>query len=64
IISERLGHSSVRITLDLYGHILGPMERSGAEAADQAMRPLLPRPAAPNADLNADALREIPGNNM
>lgn len=39
VVSERLGHSGIGITLDLYSHVLPGMERQAAEAAD-AMFPL------------------------
>jgi integrase len=32
IVSERLGHSSVSITLDIYSHVLPSMQRDAAEA--------------------------------
>jgi integrase len=32
IVSERLGHSSITITLDTYSHVLPSMQRDAAEA--------------------------------
>jgi integrase len=32
IVSERLGHSSISITLDVYSHALPSMQREAAEA--------------------------------
>jgi integrase len=32
IVSERLGHSSVSVTLDIYSHVLPSMQREAAEA--------------------------------
>ncbi len=38
VASERLGHSSVGITLDLYSHVLPGMQEGAANAADEALR--------------------------
>jgi integrase len=38
IAQERLGHSSIAITLDLYSHVLPGMQREAANMLDQAMR--------------------------
>lgn len=35
IVSERLGHSSVGITLDTYSHVLPAMQQQAAEAFDE-----------------------------
>jgi integrase len=35
IVSERLGHSSIGITLDIYSHVLPSMQSEAAEAFDQ-----------------------------
>ena len=35
IVSERLGHSSINITLDLYSHILPTMQNEAADAIDR-----------------------------
>ena len=32
VVSERLGHSTVAITLDIYSHLLPGMQREAAEA--------------------------------
>jgi integrase len=34
IVSERLGHSSIGITLDTYSHVLPSMQEEAARAAD------------------------------
>ncbi|WP_322785334.1 tyrosine-type recombinase/integrase [Carboxydothermus ferrireducens] len=34
IISESLGHSDIRITLDIYSHVLPESHRSAAEIVD------------------------------
>ena len=38
VVSNRLGHSSVSMTLDIYGHTIPGWQRSAAEAFAQAMR--------------------------
>ncbi|SMO54268.1 site-specific integrase [Melghirimyces algeriensis] len=38
VVSERLGHSSVTITLDTYSHVLPDMQKSLAEKFDLAMK--------------------------
>jgi integrase len=35
VVSERLGHASVAITLDLYSHVLPSMQSSAAQAFDE-----------------------------
>jgi hypothetical protein len=37
-VMEVLGHSTYRLTMDLYGHALPERMRSAAEVMDQAMR--------------------------
>lgn len=37
VVSERLGHSSVEITLDTYSHVLPTMQRAAALAAEEAI---------------------------
>ena len=34
VVSEVLGHSSIRITKDVYGHLMRPQLRSAADAMD------------------------------
>jgi integrase len=41
VISERLGHSSVAITLDLYSHVLEGMQEDGAMRVDEAIQAAL-----------------------
>jgi integrase len=43
IAQERLGHSSIAITLDLYSHVLPGMQREAAQFLDQDMRAALER---------------------
>jgi integrase len=38
IVSERLGHSSIAITLDLYSHVLPGMQRDAALGFDRALQ--------------------------
>jgi integrase len=38
IASERLGHSSIAITLDLYSHVLPNMQTDAVEAMDNDLR--------------------------
>jgi len=40
---ERLGHSSVGITLDLYGHVLPGMQDDAAAKIDAAIRAAIDR---------------------
>jgi len=36
VISERLGHSSITVTFDVYGHLMPGMDESVAERLDEA----------------------------
>ncbi|WP_212774275.1 site-specific integrase [Polycladomyces abyssicola] len=38
IVSERLGHSSIGITLDIYSHVIPSMQREAAVAIDQVLQ--------------------------
>jgi integrase len=38
VASERLGHSKVGITLDLYSHVLPGMQADAASRVDEALR--------------------------
>lgn len=38
VVSERLGHATVSITLDLYSHVLPGMQKEAAERVDAALR--------------------------
>jgi integrase len=35
VVSERLGHASIGITLDTYSHVLPSMQAEAARAADE-----------------------------
>lgn len=39
IVSGRLGHSTIAITVDLYGHLLRDANRDAAEAAASMLSP-------------------------
>ena len=39
IISERLGHSSIKITMDLYGYLMPGLQDSVADLFDQERKP-------------------------
>jgi integrase len=46
IAQERLGHSSVGITLDLYSHVLPGMQAEAVNRVDAMLRDALDRRAA------------------
>lgn len=37
VVSERLGHSSIKITLDVYGHVLPGMQRAAANTMQKLL---------------------------
>ena len=37
VVSEVLGHSSIRMTADVYGHILAPDRQAAADAMTAAL---------------------------
>ncbi len=37
VVSERLGHATVSITLDTYSHVLPDMQREAAAALDEIL---------------------------
>jgi integrase len=43
VASERLGHSKIGITLDLYSHVLPGMEADAAERVDVALQAAIKR---------------------
>jgi len=45
IAQERLGHSSIAITLDLYSHVVPGMQRQAAQTTDRAIREAMERAA-------------------
>ena len=42
IVSERLGHAGIAITLDIYSHLLSGMQESAVEALEKVLAPLGP----------------------
>ena len=42
VVSERLGHSSISLTLDVYSHVMPGMQREAAERIDESLRAALP----------------------
>jgi integrase len=43
IVQERLGHSTIAVTLDIYSHVLQGMQESAVERVDAALREALNR---------------------
>jgi integrase len=43
VVSERLGHATVALTLDTYSHVLPDLQRDAAEALDRVLGPALRR---------------------
>ena len=43
VASERLGHSKIGITLDLYSHVLPSMQEDAAERVDEALQAAINR---------------------
>jgi hypothetical protein len=41
VVGERLGHSTVGITLDVYSHVLPGMQEEAARRIDSALRAAL-----------------------
>jgi integrase len=41
VVSERLGHASIGITLDTYGHVMPSMQEEAAEKIDAGTRKAL-----------------------
>jgi integrase len=37
VVSDILGHSSIRMTADVYGHILEPQRADAADAMEEAL---------------------------
>ncbi len=46
IVSERLGHATVSLTLDTYSHVLPDLQRDAAEALDGILPPVVRRRAS------------------
>jgi integrase len=45
IVQERLGHSSIAITMDIYSHLMPNMQGEAAAAVDVAVRAALNKPS-------------------
>jgi integrase len=45
VVSERLGHASVQLTLDTYSHVLPTMQKRAAQKMNSILGPGLPRTA-------------------
>ncbi|MFP6652986.1 MAG: tyrosine-type recombinase/integrase, partial [Dehalococcoidia bacterium] len=37
IVSERLGHSNISVTMDIYSHVLPDMQEAAAQAIDEVL---------------------------
>ena len=61
IAQERLGHSSVSVTIDLYSHILPGMQAEAVSRVDAAMKEALNRRPQKRNGSNAVAKRFIEG---
>jgi len=59
IVSRRLGHSKVSITLDTYGHLIQEMQNEAAELIDELMNPIKVELIAPQLHHPAE-MSEIP----
>ena len=51
IIQERLGHSSIRITMDIYSHVMPSMQKEAAEKFAKALE----TPIEPPIDVKGQA---------
>jgi integrase len=45
VVQERLGHSSIALTLDIYSHLLPNMQGEAANAVDQLLRAAINKPS-------------------
>ncbi|WP_275168131.1 tyrosine recombinase XerC [Bradyrhizobium sp. CSS354] len=45
VVQERLGHSSISVTMDIYSHLMPNMQGEAAAAVDSALRAAIKRPA-------------------
>ncbi len=39
VVQERLGHSTISVTMDIYSHVLPDMQREAADRLDDFFRP-------------------------
>ena len=42
VVSERLGHANINITLDIYSHVMPGIQQAAAETFDKALSQALP----------------------
>ena len=49
---ERLGHSSIKVTLNTYGHLFPALDEPVAEGRDEQVQKALSNHARPALDLN------------
>ncbi|MGI8515372.1 MAG: tyrosine-type recombinase/integrase [Acidimicrobiia bacterium] len=52
LIQERLGHTSIRTTLDLYGHLFSGLDQAAADSLDRLMRSADAAPVRPSTVLS------------
>jgi integrase len=51
VIQNRLGHSSIKVTLDTYGHLFDGLDEAAAERLDTVfMRTPIETPSSPGRD--------------
>ena len=55
VIQERLSHTSIRTTLDLYGHLFSGLDQTAADGLDRLMRAADAAPARPGTVLTFPA---------
>jgi integrase len=46
VVSERLGHSNIGITMDLYSHVMPGLQQEAAQKVEFALRPALDKQEA------------------
>lgn len=61
IVSERLGHASVMITLDVYSHVLPALDASAAEQIADLLTPQSSAPESPMLPQRTTTQRRTPG---
>jgi hypothetical protein len=57
VIQARLGHESIRMTLDVYGHLVDAIDEAAADRLDEAF-------AVVSADSLADHMRTADGSSV
>lgn len=61
VVQERLGHSSISITLDRYSHLVEGMDRQAAEAVAALVTPNIDLPEGASASLSRPEVRALDG---